>query len=313
MFGLDVSIAALSVTPAKILQSVSEPLPLWSSYPDGAVAFFEDRRFCLPLLPAKAAGIGGLSAPADHVQVQASGIEKEHDMSSHDESIVPPGSVTATITEPTIAWAPGPGHAYPATAPGVPLSAFAFAFAVTMLGLVQTGILSSAANDVFIATCFGIGAVGLLIGGLWEFRSGELFGGTFGVGYAGFLISTALILKFFVAPIIAASGVLGFDHAFAAWLILWALFTGVFAIGASSISLAAFMPFTLAFVVLVVLAIANLGGTASWTSDVTRIGGWFALLDGFAAGYLGAAIVLNVTLARELLPMWPARSRRTAQ
>ena len=225
-------------------------------------------------------------------------------MTTHDGSTVTPASATTPAVEPAaVAWAPGPGHAYPATAPGVPLSAFAFAFAVGFLGLVQTGILSSAANDIFIATCFGIGAVGLLIGGLWEFRGGELFGGTFGVGYAGFLFSTALILKFFAGPIIAAGGPLAFDHAFAAWLILWALFTAVFAIGASSISLAAFAPFSLAFVVLVLLAIANLGGAASWTADVSKIGGWVALLDGFAAGYLGAAIVLNVTLGRELLPM----------
>lgn len=227
-------------------------------------------------------------------------------MTTRDESALSP----APVSEPAaIAWAPGPGHAYPATAPGVPLSAFAFAFAVTMLGLVQTGILSSAANDLFIATCFGIGAVGLLVGGLWEFRSGELFGGTFGVGYSGFLISTALILKFFAGPVIAAGGVLAFDHAFAAWLILWALFTGVFAIGASSISMAALAPFTLAVVVLVLSAIANIGGAASWSGDVIKISGWFALLDGFAAGYLASAIVLNVTLGRELLPMWPAKSR----
>ena len=148
-------------------------------------------------------------------------------MTTHDGSTVTPASATTPAVEPAaVAWAPGPGHAYPATAPGVPLSAFAFAFAVGFLGLVQTGILSSAANDIFIATCFGIGAVGLLIGGLWEYRSGELFGGTFGVGYAGFLFSTALILKFFAGPIIAAGGPLAFDHAFAAWLILWALFTG---------------------------------------------------------------------------------------
>ena len=221
------------------------------------------------------------------------------------------GPVTTQVSElATVAWAPGPGHAYPATAPGVPLSAFAFAFAVGFLGLVQTGILSSAANDIFIATCFGIGAVGLLIGGLWEYRSGELFGGTFGVGYAGFLFSTALILKFFAPAIITAAGPLAFDHAFAAWLIMWALFTAVFAIGARSISLAAFAPFSLAFVVLVVLAVANLGGTASWADTVGKIGGWVAILDGFAAGYLASALLLNVTLGKELLPMWPAKSRR---
>src|SRR5271170_1509566 len=140
-------------------------------------------------------------------------------MTAHDEPSLNSGSVTTQVSEPAaVVWAPGPGHAYPATAPGVPLSAFAFAFAVGFLGLVQSGILASAASGIFIATCFGIGSVGLLIGGLWEYRAGELFGGTFGVGYAGFLFSTALILKFFAGPIIAAAGVASFDHAFAAWL-----------------------------------------------------------------------------------------------
>lgn len=231
-------------------------------------------------------------------------------MTSHDEAALGLGQEIRQVSESAPGmWAPGPGHAYPATAPGVPLAAYAFAFAVGFLGLIQTGILASAANDIFIATCFGIGAVGLLIGGLWEFRGGELFGGTFGVGYAGFLFSTALILKFFAPAIITAAGPLAFDHAFAAWLIMWALFTGVFAIGARSISLAAFAPFSLAFVVLVVLAVANLGGTAGWTDTVSKIGGWVALLDGFAAGYLASALLLNVTLGKELLPMWPAKSR----
>jgi hypothetical protein len=232
-------------------------------------------------------------------------------MTTRDDAPLSSGQEIKQVSESVPGmWAPGPGHAYPATAPGVPLAAYAFAFAVGFLGLIQTGILSSAANDIFIATCFGIGAVGLLIGGLWEFRGGELFGGTFGVGYAGFLFSTALILKFFAPAIITAAGPLAFDHAFAAWLIMWALFTAVFAIGARSISLAAFAPFSLAFVVLVVLAIANLGGTATWTDTVSKIGGWFALLDGFAAGYLASALLLNVTLGKELLPMWPAKSRR---
>lgn len=225
-------------------------------------------------------------------------------MTTHEDHTLGEGTVAEP---PALVWAPGPGHAYPATAGGVPLSAFAFAFAVGFLGLVETGILSSAANDIFLATCFGIGAVGLFIGGMWEFRGGELFGGTFGVGYAGFLFSTALILKFFAGPMIAAAGVANFDHAFAAWLILWALFTATFAIAATSISWTAVAPFSLAFIVLVVLAIANLGGLASWTSDVAKIGGWFALADGFAAGYLGCAIVLNVSMAKEVLPLFPTK------
>src|SRR5271165_5061539 len=130
---------------------------------------------------------------------------------------------------------------------GITWRRFFRAFAVGFLGLVETGILSSAANDVFIATCFGIGAVG-------------------------------------------------------PWLIMWALFTAVFAIGARSINLPAFSAFSLAVIVLVVLAIANLGGTASWTGTVAKIGCWVALADGFAAGYRASAIVPNVTRGREVLP-----------
>ena len=66
-------------------------------------------------------------------------------------------------------------------------------------------------------------------------------------------------------------------------------------------------PFALAFIVLVVLAIANLGGTASWTSDVAKVGGWFAILDGFAAGYLGAALVLNISTGKNFLPLLPTK------
>lgn len=228
-------------------------------------------------------------------------------MTTHDDR--PPSSDMATGQPGGPAPAPaalptGPGHFFPASAPGVPLSAFAFAFAVGFLGLVDSGILASAASSMFIGVLLGIGTLGLLVGGLWEFRAGELFGGTFGLGYAGFLFSTGLILKFFTAPIIAAAGPLAFDHAFAAWLLMWAIFTGVFAIGARTIAWAAFMPFFLAFFVLVILAIGLLGGTASWASDVTKIGGWVAIADGLAAGYLGSAILLNTTHARDMLPLW---------
>lgn len=226
-------------------------------------------------------------------------------MTTHEDHTLGEG----TAAEPAaIVWAPGPGHAYPATAGGVPLSAFAFAFAVGVLGLFETNIITvGAGSDLFIATCFGIGAIGLLVGGMWEFRGGELFGGTFGVGYAGFLFSTALIYKFFAGPIIASAGVNNFNHAVAAWLILWALFTATFAIAATSISWTAVAPFTLAFIVLVVLAIGSLGGAASWAAGVNKAGGWFALLDSFAAGYLGCAIIINVSLGRDVLPLFPTK------
>ena len=102
--------------------------------------------------------------------------------------------------------ATGPGNAFPATATGVPLSVFAFGFSIGILGLVDTGILSGRATGLFVAVAIGTGALGLFVGGLWDFRGGNLFAGTFGVAYALFLFTTGLILRFFAAGVIVAAG-----------------------------------------------------------------------------------------------------------
>jgi uncharacterized protein len=228
-------------------------------------------------------------------------------MTTHEEPALTAGLAPAAGAPPG-PWIGGPGHAFPITAPGVPLSAYAFAFAVAYLGLIKTGILSGAASDIFIATAFGIGALGLLVGGLWEFRAGELFGGTFGVAYSGFLISTGIILKYMAPAMIASAGLNNFNHAFAAWLIMWGLFTLVFAIGARTISLGATAPFALACFVFALLAAGTLGGASGWASDLARVGGWFAIADGLAAGYLASALVINTAYAKDLLPLLPTKA-----
>jgi succinate-acetate transporter protein len=209
--------------------------------------------------------------------------------------------------QPPTVPASGPGNAFPATAPGTPLSVFAFGFSVGILGLLYTGILSGRATGVFIAVAIGTGALGLLIGGLWDFRGGNLFAGTFGVAYALFLLTTGLILQFFANGVITAAGANAYGDAFAAWLILWAVFTAMMAIGAYTINMPAFIAFFLLAALYVILAIAGLGGTAGWVSSMTRVGGWVALADMVAAWYVGFGIVLNTTLGKELMPMFPHR------
>ena len=201
--------------------------------------------------------------------------------------------------------ATGPGNAFPATATGVPLSVFSFGFAIGILGLVDTGILSGRATGMFVAVAFGIGGLGLLLGGLWDFRGGNLFGATFGVAYGLFLLTTGLILRFFAPAIVTAAGANAFGDAFAAWLIMWAVFTAVMAVGAYRINMPAFLAFVLLAAVYAILAIAGLGGTAGWVSNLTRIGGWVALADMVAAWYLGFGILLNATIGKDMVPLFP--------
>jgi uncharacterized protein len=212
--------------------------------------------------------------------------------------------VTSTSPFPT-----GAGHFFPATAPGVPLSAFAFAFAVGMLGILDTGMLPAAAAGMLIATLLGIGTIGLFIGGIWEYRAGELFGGTFGLGYSGFLFSTGIFYKFFYGPLYAQAGPNNTNHVLAAWFIMWAIFTAIFALGARTIAFAAVLPFTLAFVVLALTVVSEFGGASAWAADVLKAAGWVGILDSLAAGYLGAALVINTCYSRVLCPLWPAKPR----
>lgn len=231
-------------------------------------------------------------------------------MTTQDDAAVSPQVAAAEPAVHAFQFPTGADHFFPRTAPGVPLSAFAFAFAVGILGVIDSGILPAAAETtLLLATLFGIGSIGLFIGGLWEYRAGELFGGTFGVGYAGFLFSTGLFFKFFYGPLITSAGLNNTNHTLAVWYIFWALFTLIFAISARTIALAAVAPFSLAFLTLVILTIALFGGTSAWAADVTRIGGWVAILDGFAAGYLGAALVINTSFGKAILPLFPAKPR----
>jgi uncharacterized protein len=199
----------------------------------------------------------------------------------------------------------GPGNAFPATATGVPLSVFAFGFSVGILGLVDTGILDSRATGMFVAIAIGTGALGLLIGGLWDFRGGNLFAGTFGVSYALFLLTTGLILRFFAPGLVTVVGANAFGDAFGTWLLMWAVFTALMAIGAYRINMPAFVAFVLLAAVYVILGIAGLGGTAGWASSLTKIGGWVALADMVAAWYVGFGIVLNATIGKDVVPMFP--------
>ncbi len=146
-------------------------------------------------------------------------------MTTHDDRS--PVSAGATpqqyAAQAPVVTASGPGNAFPATATGVPLSVFTFGFSVGILGLVDTGILSGLATGMFVAVALGTGALGLFVGGLWDFRGGNLFGGTFGVAYGLFLLTTGLIVRFFAPAVITAAGLNAYRDAFAAWLILWAV------------------------------------------------------------------------------------------
>lgn len=184
---------------------------------------------------------------------------------------------------------------------GVPTSVFGFAIVVTMLSLANSGILSSGTTFVPIAMVLGFLAIG--IGGLYELRNGDIFGGTFGVVYATFLLTTGVILRFFAPAADAdAATVNGFGDEVGAFFLLAALLSVVFALAARLVNLTAVLAFALLAGVLLFAGLANIIGGDTGAS-LTKIAGYIGLLDGVAAFYLASGILLNVMHGRDMLPL----------
>ena len=85
-------------------------------------------------------------------------------------STEPSVEAPATTPEAAEAFAPQPGI-------GVPLAVGTFGFSVLVLGLPTSRIISPDALGIFVPVAFGTGALGLFIGGLWEYRANNIFGG----------------------------------------------------------------------------------------------------------------------------------------
>jgi succinate-acetate transporter protein len=187
---------------------------------------------------------------------------------------------------------------------GVPVAVFGFGFSVIMLGLANARVFSPNAVGIFVPVALGTGALTLLVAGLYEFRANNAFGGTFCIAYTGFLLTTALIIRYYGPGIITAAGALGYGDAFGAWLLIWCVFTVGLAVGAYHINLPALAAFGLLALAYLILGIANVANPGDTVTFLAKLGGWVLIADGIAAWYLGWASLMNVTIGSNL-PLWP--------
>lgn len=207
--------------------------------------------------------------------------------------------------------ADGPDEAAPPTrvaltelSGGVPLGVIGFGFCILMFGVFNTGAVDAAALGWFTYVAIYTGALLMGFGGIWEARSSNVFGATFSMAYAAFLLTTGVIVQFAQPHIVAAAGQQAFNQGFAAWLFLWTVLTALLFIGSLYVNVPAMFAFGLLAVVYFAAGIANVssGDTAL---AFTRIAGWFALADGIAAWYLAVGILLNGMSHKNMFPMGP--------
>jgi succinate-acetate transporter protein len=186
---------------------------------------------------------------------------------------------------------------------GVSLSVGVFGFSVIMLGFAEAHVFNPAAAGIFVPVAFGLGATGLIFGGIFEMRANNVFAGTFSLLYAGFLIATGLILREFSADIIKAAGAPAFGDSFGAWLLLWCVFTVGLTYAAYHVNMPAFLAFALLALAYLCLGLANIGNPGSTVNFLTKLGGWVLIVDGLCAWYLSWGLAVN-SVVGDKIPLY---------
>jgi len=203
----------------------------------------------------------------------------------------------------------GSGVYFAPTASGQPLALAGFGLALGMLSLINVEWVPPAAVGFMVAVAFSIGAIALLIGGSFDLRANNLFGGTWAVAYGCFWISAGLFLLFVGARMGAVAGPGAVGDAFGAYLILWGLLTAWLTVAAWFVARPAFLAFAVVTVVFVTLGISNTAAPGSLSDAMRHVGGYGGLIGAALAWYVAAAITINVTAGRQLLPLWPYVAR----
>ena len=188
-------------------------------------------------------------------------------------------------------------------APADPASLGLAGFALTtfILGLVNTTVISKADVYIVLSVAGAYGGLVQLLAGMWAFAERNLFAATAFASYGGFWISFVLLIQF-LAPETAKAGALPLNHGLALYLFCWGFFTLYMWFASFRVNVAVNLVFLTLWVAYLLLGIGMLG---AGHPTITKIGGWVTVACAVIAWYTSAAIVINGTLKRVVLPVIP--------
>jgi len=182
------------------------------------------------------------------------------------------------------------------TADPAPLGLAGFAATTFVLSFVNAGLVDKAVVFAVLPLALFYGGLAQLLAGLLEYRRGNTFGTTAFTTYGAFWLAFAFYEWFFAKQAGTHGGT-----AAGMFLLMFGIVTAYLTIAALRVSGAVLTVFVLLTVTFVVLAIGALAGADS----ITKVGGFVGILTAIAAFYASAAIVVNATWKREVLPTMP--------
>jgi uncharacterized protein len=182
------------------------------------------------------------------------------------------------------------------TADPGPLGLAGFAATTFVLSFVNAKIVNADVGAVVLPLALFYGGLAQLLAGLLEYRRGNTFGTTAFCTYGAFWLAYAFFGWFFVKD--AGSHV---GQAAGMFLLMFGIVTAYLTVAALRVSGAVLAVFVLLTVTFIVLAIGAFAGS----DGITKVGGVIGILTALAAFYTSAAIVINDTHKKVVLPVFP--------
>ena len=179
-----------------------------------------------------------------------------------------------------------------------PLGLGAFALTTFMLSVFNAGsnLIDIKLEPVVLPVALFYGGAAQFAAGMWEFRINNTFGATAFTSYGCFWMSFAAYV-YLIVPTLKATG--HHQYATGLFLLCWFIFTLYMNVAAFRTSRVLFILFTILNITFLLLIIGNLADSPI----VVNVGGWFGIVTAMIAWYGSAAVVINSTWRKELLPI----------
>jgi uncharacterized protein len=176
-----------------------------------------------------------------------------------------------------------------------PLGLAGFALTTFLLSAANANWMTAASGHAWLGYALAYGGLCQLLAGMWEFRSGNVFGATAFSTYGGFWIGLAL-WALLVSPGLSGN-VAGHDLG---WILLaFAIFNTYMLIMSASVNMAVFAVFLTLEITEIVLFIGNF----ALNTTIVHVGGYIGVITALCAWYTSAAGVAAGVGGRIQLPV----------
>lgn len=189
----------------------------------------------------------------------------------------------------------------PAIADPAALGLAGFGVTTLVLSVFNAGILDGKLEGVVFPLALIYGGIAQLLGGMWEFKRGNVFGAAAFTSYGAFWLSFYFYVNTFAAGLPAAEAY----KATGLFLLVWTIFTAIMTVAAFGLNGVIKALFVILLITFILLTIGDFATGASATKDIwTKIGGYAGILTALIALYGVLGIVTNATYGKEVIPMF---------